>query len=292
MADHQGKRQHGIESLLAERKKYETWMHQLEDKRASSAEHVFARVHADYAKRLEEVRERLRAEAEGIKSLVGQFEERLAAEQRAATERTDERAELELRAAVGEFSEKEWNATRAKLDQTIAELRAKSEATERELGEMKETLRGVSGAPSAPSAPAALAPEPIAAEPVAAEPEASAPSPPRKATPFDELAFLKSIAGTPATPLPSLAKPVPEPEPAAQPSAEAEPKPVPEAEPEAAPPRARASSRAPSQEPSELGAPTPRTSQAIRSLKCQECGTLNFPTEWYCERCGGELAAF
>jgi hypothetical protein len=28
-----------------------------------------------------------------------------------------------------------------------------------------------------------------------------------------------------------------------------------------------------------------------KSLKCQECGTMNYPTEWYCERCGGELAA-
>jgi len=27
-------------------------------------------------------------------------------------------------------------------------------------------------------------------------------------------------------------------------------------------------------------------------LRCTECGTMNFPTEWYCERCGGELAAF
>jgi uncharacterized OB-fold protein len=30
----------------------------------------------------------------------------------------------------------------------------------------------------------------------------------------------------------------------------------------------------------------------VKSLKCGECGTLNYPTEWYCERCGGELAAF
>jgi hypothetical protein len=31
---------------------------------------------------------------------------------------------------------------------------------------------------------------------------------------------------------------------------------------------------------------------AARSLKCQECGWMNYPTEWYCEKCGGELAAF
>ncbi|HYN80210.1 MAG TPA: hypothetical protein VES88_01805 [Gemmatimonadaceae bacterium] len=27
-----------------------------------------------------------------------------------------------------------------------------------------------------------------------------------------------------------------------------------------------------------------------KTLKCPECGTANYPTEWYCERCGGELA--
>jgi uncharacterized OB-fold protein len=31
--------------------------------------------------------------------------------------------------------------------------------------------------------------------------------------------------------------------------------------------------------------------EQVKTLKCQECGTMNFPTEWYCERCGGELAA-
>jgi hypothetical protein len=31
--------------------------------------------------------------------------------------------------------------------------------------------------------------------------------------------------------------------------------------------------------------------EQAKTLKCQECGTMNYPTEWYCERCGGELAA-
>jgi uncharacterized OB-fold protein len=32
-------------------------------------------------------------------------------------------------------------------------------------------------------------------------------------------------------------------------------------------------------------------SEQIKTLKCAECGNMNYPTEWYCERCGGELAA-
>jgi hypothetical protein len=36
----------------------------------------------------------------------------------------------------------------------------------------------------------------------------------------------------------------------------------------------------------------PGTGDAQKTLRCTECGTMNLPTEWYCERCGGELAAF
>jgi hypothetical protein len=34
------------------------------------------------------------------------------------------------------------------------------------------------------------------------------------------------------------------------------------------------------------------TTEPQKTLRCTECGTMNLPTEWYCERCGGELAAF
>ncbi len=34
------------------------------------------------------------------------------------------------------------------------------------------------------------------------------------------------------------------------------------------------------------------TSEPLKTLRCTECSTMNLPTEWYCERCGGELAAF
>ena len=42
------------------------------------------------------------------------------------------------------------------------------------------------------------------------------------------------------------------------------------------------------------GAPAPASasSEPQKTLRCTECGTMNLPTEWYCERCGGELAAF
>lgn len=34
-----------------------------------------------------------------------------------------------------------------------------------------------------------------------------------------------------------------------------------------------------------------RSAEASKTLKCSECGAMNYPTEWYCERCGAELAS-
>jgi hypothetical protein len=31
--------------------------------------------------------------------------------------------------------------------------------------------------------------------------------------------------------------------------------------------------------------------EGSKTLKCGECGAANYPTEWYCERCGAELAS-
>ena len=108
---------------------------------------------------------------------------------------------------------------------------------------------------------------------------------------FDELAFLNSVVGRTSTSTKAdLAAPAP-PEPRASGASRAMPAPPP---PVAPVPRATTNVRPPANEEEAsgpLGRPTPRTSQAIKTLKCQECGTLNFPTEWYCERCGGELAA-
>jgi hypothetical protein len=35
---------------------------------------------------------------------------------------------------------------------------------------------------------------------------------------------------------------------------------------------------------------TSSVSESLKTLKCAECGAMNTPSEWYCERCGAELA--
>jgi hypothetical protein len=102
---------------------------------------------------------------------------------------------------------------------------------------------------------------------------------------LDELAFLKSVTGVehPAGSSPQA----PAPPPAPAPTVKSRPsggftKP--------------ATIEAPA-EPGPRGTPAPTVDPSKdrqsgqKTLKCAECGTLNRPTEWYCERCGAELAA-
>ena len=102
---------------------------------------------------------------------------------------------------------------------------------------------------------------------------------------LDELAFLKSVTGNEAPAAPASV-PTPRPRPSGGFTRQAEPiapPPAPKAAPMAVPTPPPAA--APADETRD------RPSGAQKTLKCGECGTLNRPTEWYCERCGAELAA-
>jgi hypothetical protein len=119
-----------------------------------------------------------------------------------------------------------------------------------------------------------LPPPPQPAVEVAAPQKAAPkPSPPRArehdhaGAPGDELAFLKSVAEEEAKPAAARRPSNPDPAGSVQGSRAVE----------TAPP--------PSTPGGKTGAPG-----MAKTLKCGECGTLNRPTEWYCERCGAELA--
>jgi len=105
---------------------------------------------------------------------------------------------------------------------------------------------------------------------------------------LDELAFLKSVTGGEGA-----APPAPAPAPAPAPTP---PPPAPKARPSGGFTRS-ATIEAPPDPPGPRGTPAASVDPARdrqsgqKTLKCGECGTLNRPTEWYCERCGAELAA-
>jgi hypothetical protein len=180
-----------------------------------------------------------------------------------------------------------------------------------------------SGAPSVPPTPGAPASPPPDWELsfenaiTSAPPRPSGPRPAEKGpenNPFDDLEFLKTMvdrntgehgvvgAGREKAAEPAAAPPASEPVvtmPTTPPVKQRPSQPVPAAAsglplimPDAPPPP-RSEPRFPQaggrdSVPSYLKESPP---EQVKTLKCQECGTLNYPTEWYCERCGAELAA-
>jgi hypothetical protein len=274
-----------LTALLEERKQYETWIAQLDARRGSAPGHVLERVRGDYAARLGQVTEQLVLRAPELRSSAHELAVRLAAIERDEGEKRDERAEYELRAAVGEYAPEVAHASFARCDDAISRLAADRQAIEGELNRMRGVLAAIDAAAAGLSAPtsAAQSPEQVRDRPAA----------------VDELAFLKSVSLdqrlTPVLASPQIAAPPAVDE--AAPNEEHMEDPTPSfgamRRPMEAAERRPASSlvagtMTPGSLPSILqGVPT----EQVKTLRCQECGTMNYPTEWYCERCGGELAA-
>jgi hypothetical protein len=130
----------------------------------------------------------------------------------------------------------------------------------------------------------------------AAEAAPSAPAAPHKSNGFDELAFLSSVVDTPAGTYD--AAPTDQPDEKSRRDTFAQrsqedsitnlgarttPLDVASIEREGPPPTSGGRPN------SAIGRDT--SGEGVKSLKCGECGALNYPTEWYCERCGAELAS-
>lgn len=322
-----------LNALMEERARYEQWLAQLDARKGTTPPHVFQRVHADYAERLKQVHDQLSGRASDLQETAGALADRVAALYADETALRDERAEAELRAAVGEFGLDHAREVMQRCDEAIATLGAERASVGAELGRVQEIL-AVAVRPATPAAgeapivpiealaPASAAP---AAAPPAPEPHAPPPAPPapaRSAAPssFDELAFLQSVVDKPAPAQPAsgpadlVGSTVAEPrsegrQPSANGSARAPlmdmddsavTKPV-AARRNAAPTPVLTSTPLIAKEGQEANSNlTPGSipaflkdvpTEQIKTLKCQECGTMNYPTEWYCERCGGELAA-
>jgi hypothetical protein len=347
-----------IETLLAERARYEQWLARLDASGANAPQTVRTRIRADYQQRLDRVIQELRTHGATIAADLDRHRGELNQLESERDSAQEALAEAELRHAVGEYGPEEWERIRGDSEGTIARLGERIAIALTEIARLDEVQRLiVAPAAAAPPAPvpaaavqtppppaAAPAPAPMVAEhgtaggtmhsvgapgsdtleflsepfsspdnePEPAPPPAAAPAPapppqsagaprftPRAAprapaaprppaaraepAPVDELAFLKSVTGEeerrgsssrrsnesmarPAEALGTI-------EPAAADATRVEPP---------APPPAPA--------PPSTSAAGSSTGNA-KTLKCGECGTLNRPTEWYCERCGAELAA-
>ena len=286
-----------IESLLEQRAQFEQWLAKLDSAANKAPASVRHKVRGDYEARLRGVIERLRGHAATI---AGELERHQGSQAELDGQRRDaeeELAEAEVRHAVGEYTEEEWARISRQSEGRLGGLREQLKTVGNEIARLAEVQSLIAGParPPEPPPPApapAPRPEPIVERnpppppPPEPEPEPEPPvaaAPPRQAAkptpappPEDELAFLKSVADDDLKPAPRRpSNPgVPQPAPA-QRAVEAPPAPAPAPTP--APAAAPAGGKS--------GAPG-----VAKTLKCGECGTLNRPTEWYCERCGAELA--
>jgi len=314
-----------VSALMQERQRFEVWITALEEKRAITPPHVYERVRGDYDARLREITQKLVGRTSELKETVAALTARLAKLQAEENAKRDERYEAELRATVGEFDGDKWEKLRKSIDETVARLTTDRAGVSTELARVQQILSmagsAVSTAGTAESRP------PDGSRPP--KEGAAAGGPPSSGVPrtqgggrFDELAFLSSVVES----APGRAGAAPTtPAPTGSPNGvsggnsgkhPAQPAPAAPAPPAEAPAVVRSSSgRQPIQPMPAATVPRQPTggnqiitrpensdgavpsylrdvpTEALKSLKCNECGTMNNPTEWYCERCGGELAA-
>src|SRR6476646_7070461 len=116
-----------VPGLVAERRRYEGWILALDARRDTTPAHVIERVQADYRTRLQRVDEQLAAHRHAIEEERANVQSRLSlceAEERMGR---DERAELELRAHVGELVGEEAEVAFRTVDESLNKLVAEKD---------------------------------------------------------------------------------------------------------------------------------------------------------------------
>jgi hypothetical protein len=308
-----------VAALMLERQKYESWLSSLDARRASTPDHVYNRVRGDYAARLKSVTEQLIARRSALENHMEMLNARLT-QLEADTQRCHEqRSESELRMQVGELSVTDWNELVRDCDETVARLTKAQTLVRSQLQQAREILNMVARQTGGASTPTPRTPHsgrtpkvpdtPFSPNNVRLTPSGD----------VDELAFLQSVVGgEPDDPsgidpgadgdgrtqhlegAPDLAESLLDRVtrgggPRLREDADAEsllssiqgpPKPDKPLTPKANPLAANVTEQNPIILTPQGGGP-----ERHKTLKCGECGVMNYPTEWYCERCGAELSA-
>jgi hypothetical protein len=312
-----------LPGLLAERRRYESWLVALDARRETTPGHVFERVQADYRSRLARVTEQLESHRHIVEEERASVQSRLSLIQAEERMRRDERAELELRSHVGELIGEEAGTAFKTVDDAIERLLGEKSVLQARVDELATLLDDQPQAgrwsPELPSAPVASPPEepkrPVAERPIAerpaperlsgerkapefppapvrpSPPPASAPRPAPQATDpsFDELAFLNTVVGAGDASQTLVAQSrrdasLVRDERAAESLLSG----VADGKGSAPSSEAPLAANVTANQPITLRA---TANEQTKTLKCNECGGMNYPTEWYCERCGAELAA-
>lgn len=315
-----------VEDLLEERNRYQMWLARLDQAGSTAPAAVRDRIRDDYHRRLGEVIEQLRSHAAAVAEQLAALQARQAELRQREGEAQETLAEAELRHAVGEYDTGEWDRVRGENERVLLGVREDLSRVGEDIDRLLEVQELIS-APPAP-APAPVPPPPRAATPAspplaATAPPAPAPSeadnwepefplaepsetPPAKAPSVGAPKFTPRSGPAKGKELPPRTLPFPSktPEPAADELAflkSVSDEPAPPKRISGSTPRVTDPGIMPAEPPGVVPESGPqkiviggdRASQSAtpKTLKCGECGALNRPTEWYCERCGAELAA-
>lgn len=295
-----------IETLLANRQRLVEWLDRLDAAGTRAPSTVRAKVRGDYQARLGQVVAQLSTHRDVIASTLDGLRSQSNEIEQLRQEETDIRAEAELRHAVGEYTDDEWQLVELESAGKIAGFDHEIARLGGEIRRLEEVLALIVPAESRQST--------------------SAPGPAPVPTPAPSTEPAAVPEGRPALTLERVEEEAPPPAPQPRPEAPRfvprgghfprEPI-IPARSPRAAAASAPAGAGVPGNREDELAflrsmnveimSPSPRTSGGSaggtteaepraatpvpKTLKCGDCGSLNRPTDWYCERCGAELAA-
>src|SRR6185503_8948350 len=122
MADREPVSLDALNGLLKERQRYEEWLAALEDKRGNTSDSVYQRVRGDYQTRLREVSSKLAERAGELRESIDSLTVRLEEVSRQELQQREARQEAELRAAVGEYTDKQWKEIGGAWDKELSRL--------------------------------------------------------------------------------------------------------------------------------------------------------------------------
>jgi len=284
-----------FERLLKERAQIEQWLERLSESGDKTPENVRKRVTSDYHKRLDEVQKELNGHRHEITAALERHRSVRDGLLEQQSESEEKRAEAELRHTVGEFDDAKWNGIRDEIDGSLVKIREELSGVDAEVADLAKALASLdpSGDGDGGQTPEATKPSdsPVSQHKPTAEPlpPPIQDSEPKRAAakagtePASNLNFLDVDSGKDAG------------KPAKARDSETVPMPPDAAELLGKPQASAESGPAPSVGADGVTSFSETTDQpkkgAAKTLKCGECGTMNLPTEWYCERCGAELAA-
>jgi hypothetical protein len=270
-----------IQSLLDERSQIERWLRRLGMATDQTPENVRRKVRTDYGRRLDAILEELQGYREELVLTLEQHRDLRDGLVKQEEDASESLAEAELRHSVGEYDEPKWSAIRSEILESLTRIRDELSGAQQEISSLEEVLEAIDASGGAEDEEfddeehvSAESLEEAAHEAVdAGELEAPEPEGGSEAgegvgsRKTDELAFLQSVIQPDrATPDSSSPKKV-----------------------EA--PAQEAGVGADGVEQVKRRGIRPAKGSSKKTVKCAECGTLNLPTEWYCENCGAELTA-